>query len=315
MVGQLTPSSPDEPLDVLRQRYNENGYIYLKGLLPKASVLQAREAYFTHLSPSGVLKPGTQPVLGIFDCAKDCAAFPGIGAGAVGGNQRPGGDAGAIFVDRALEAHTMDWYAETFCKHPALVDFVREFSGWGASTLPIKRTLLRNNVPGTKAIGVHYDQIFLRHGEPTSITAWVPIGDVSVNGGGLIYLENGHTLGREQEERFTAAAMADGLTEEEAKNAFNRNMMDTGLLDDGPARYAKRFGRRWLVADYEAGDVVLHTPFTVSRTVDTIELGTTLIWTQIHASTTNHDPNHVIRLATDLRFVDSSKPWDKVGYV
>lgn len=33
---------------------------------------------------------------------------------------------------------------------------------------------------------------------------------------------------------------------------------------------------------------------------------------QIHASTVNKDPKNVIRLATDLRFVDSSKPWDEV---
>lgn len=34
---------------------------------------------------------------------------------------------------------------------------------------------------------------------------------------------------------------------------------------------------------------------------------------QIHASTVNHDPDNIIRLATDLRFVDSSKDWDKVN--
>lgn len=34
---------------------------------------------------------------------------------------------------------------------------------------------------------------------------------------------------------------------------------------------------------------------------------------QIHASTINHDPDNVIRLATDLRFCDSSKPYDQVG--
>jgi hypothetical protein len=31
---------------------------------------------------------------------------------------------------------------------------------------------------------------------------------------------------------------------------------------------------------------------------------------QIHASTLNHDPNSIIRLATDLRFVDGSRPFD-----
>lgn len=36
---------------------------------------------------------------------------------------------------------------------------------------------------------------------------------------------------------------------------------------------------------------------------------------KIHASTVNNDPDNVIRLATDLRFCDSSKPYDKVSLI
>jgi phytanoyl-CoA hydroxylase len=190
-VGELNESSPGLPMDELRRRYNEDGYLFLKGLLPKDDVLEARKEYFKMLSPTGVLKPGTQPVEGIFDSEKDAADFPGIGAGAAGGNGRPGADAAQKFVDLALEAHYAEWYKETFCKHPMLKDFIARMTGWGDATLGIRRSLLRNNTPGNKAIGVHYDQIFLRHGEPTSVTAWVPMGDISLTGGGLIYLEKG----------------------------------------------------------------------------------------------------------------------------
>lgn len=107
----------------------------------------------------------------------------------------------------------------------------------------------------------------------------------------------GHTLGREVEADFAQKASESGLSEEEAKNAFNQNMLSTGLLSDGPKEYSDTFSRRWLVTSYEAGDVVLHNPFA------------------IHASTINFDPDNVIRVGTDLRFVDSSKPWDKVGDV
>lgn len=74
----------------------------------------------------------------------------------------------------------------------------------------------------------------------------------------------GHTLGREVEADFTAKAKDSGLTDEEAKYAFNQNMLSTGLLADGPQGYSDTFDRRWLVTSYEAGDVVLHTPFAVS---------------------------------------------------
>lgn len=187
----LRPSSPSLPVEELRTRYNQDGYLFLKGILPRADVLETRRQYFTHLAPTGVLKENTDPVHGLFNPSKSPDDYPGIGAGHVGGNGRPGGDTAQEFVDRAIEAHYKEWYAEKLCRHPVLYDFVARFSGWEKDTLNFQRTLLRNNTPGTKPIGVHYDQIFLRHGEPTSLTAWVPIGDVKLDGGGLIYLEDG----------------------------------------------------------------------------------------------------------------------------
>lgn len=78
-------------------------------------------------------------------------------------------------------------------------------------------------------------------------------------------MKSGHTLGREVEAGFTAKAKASGLTDEEAKFAFNQNMLSTGLLADGAQEYSETFDRRWLVTSYEAGDVVLHNPFAASR--------------------------------------------------
>lgn len=190
-VLQLHPSYPDEPLDVLRARYDKDGMLFLKGLIPREDVLQARSKYFEMMSPTGVLKEDTVPVQGIFNPNNSPDDFPGIGAGAVGMNGRPGGENAQAFVDLAIQAHYKDWYTEDLCKHSALRAFVAKFTGWKENTLGLKRSLLRNNVPSTKPIGVHYDQSFLRHGEPTSVTAWVPIGDISLTGGGLIYLEDG----------------------------------------------------------------------------------------------------------------------------
>lgn len=332
-ISLLTPSHPDEPLDVLRARYDRDGMLLLKGLLPREDILRTRCKYFELVGPTGLLKENTAPVQGIFNPNQSPDDFPGIGAGAVAKNGRPGSESAAAFVDLALEAHYKDWYAEDLCRHPVLRDFVAKFTGWNEHTLGLRRTLLRNNVPRTKPIGVHYDQIFLRYGEPTSVTAWVPIGDVGVTGGGLIYLEDGILLspglfderlflliyrigdavGLEIEQDFTKKAREAGLTEEEAKNGFNQNMMSTGFLSEKPLEFARQHGRRWLVSDYEAGDVVLHKPHAVCVLARPLNHSKYLTWClQIHASTINNDPNNVIRLATDLRFVDSSKPYDTV---
>ncbi|KAI1343270.1 hypothetical protein F5Y15DRAFT_412066 [Xylariaceae sp. FL0016] len=306
-VGDLRASRPDEPLAELRHRFDRDGYLFLKGLLPRDDVLRARRAYFALLAPSGVLAPGSEAADGIFDVSRDKLDYPGMGsqfpipfdegmltrrygAGSTDANGRP---RGGLFVDLALRAHTEPWYKDDFCQHPALAAFISAFTGWGRDTLSLRRTLLRNNTPGNKAIGVHYDQIFLRHGEDTSMTAWVPMGDISLDGGGLIYLEDGHVLGQELEDGFAKRARETGLSDDEAKDAFNQNMMSGGLLADGPRGFALTHGRRWLVTDYEAGDVVLHSPYA------------------IHASTINKDPRNVIRLGTDLRFVNSARPYDK----
>ncbi|KAJ4389805.1 hypothetical protein N0V93_007277 [Gnomoniopsis smithogilvyi] len=202
--------------------------------------------------------------------AADPVDYTGLGAGqhTGGSNGRPGAsETAAAFIDAALRQHTAPWYwheeGKGFAQHPALRKFVEKFTGWGDKTKPVLRTLLRNNTPGNKAIGVHYDQTFMRYGEPTSVTAWVPIGDISLEGGGLIYLENGTELGAEIETDFTRKAKAAGMSNEEMFYAFNQHMLSTGMLTDCPGEFGRKQGKRWLVTAYEAGDVVLHKAHAV----------------------------------------------------
>ncbi|CAG8947112.1 unnamed protein product [Penicillium salamii] len=298
--GRLDPTQirlmrPTDPhttsLEEVRKRLREDGHVLLKGLLPREDVLKTREQYFQYLSSTGLLKPGSAPVDGIFDPEQDKSDYPGIGVGVLS----PTNPHSAKFMELAIKAHGEPWYKDDFCQHPAFTDYVSKLMDWGEHTRSIKRTMLRNNTPGNKAIGVHYDYTFLRHGEDSVVTVWVPIGDVKINGGGLIYLEKGHEIGAQIEQNFTNKAKLCGMTAEEAKDAFNQNMAAGGVLTDGPREFGLEHNRPWLVSAYEAGDVVLHNAYA------------------IHASTINHDPGNTIRLGTDLRFVDSTKPWDEVS--
>ncbi|KAM0323970.1 hypothetical protein ACHAQA_008552 [Verticillium albo-atrum] len=297
-IGLIRATTLDTPIEEIRRRYKEDGHLLLKGVLPREDVLRVRQRYFELLAPTGVLAPGSKPVDGIFNTTQDRLNYPGIGAGTPNSTDDKGRVTGpdpevaGKFGDLAMQAHHEDWYKEDLCQHPALLDFVAKMTGWGDNTLSIRRTILRNNMPQNKAIGVHYDQIFLRHGEDTIITAWVPIGDIKIDGGGLIYLEKGHEIGEQIEKDFTDNAKAAGLDDEQTKSAYNQNMMGGGLLAEGPVGFGEEYKRRWLLSEYEAGDVVLHSTYA------------------IHASTINHDKDNVIRLGTDLRYVDSSRPWD-----
>ena len=46
------------------------------------------------------------------------------------------------------------------------------------------------------------------------------------------------------------------MTDEERINAFNANMMRAGVLSTDAGEFGEVYGRKWLVTDYEDGDVV-----------------------------------------------------------
>jgi hypothetical protein len=100
--------------------------------------------------------------------------------------------------------------------------------------------------------------------------------------GGLVYLEGSHAIGAGMEARFNRDNA--GLDAQERISAYNRNMSEGGWVSKDLPEMAERFDARWLIADFEAGDVVLHSPY------------------MIHASTTNQSMDRRIRLSTDIRF-------------
>jgi len=263
-----------------------------KNLLPRADVLRMRERYFSQYANTSLLDPTKSFVSGIFNPFEPASAHRGIG----------GGDTEGEDLKCLSAAHTEATYLE-FVHHPQLRATVRELMRWDEEVL-LQRTMLRHNVPGGESTGVHYDKLFLRGGDAFFLTAWVPIGDISATGGGLIYLEKGAELGQAIEDDFSERAEVDGFTTEEKISAFNANMTSTGILSNHPkefeqshAHIAEKAGLgekqyKWLIANYEAGDVVFHHPCSV------------------HASCSNEDPEGRIRLSTDLRFYDK-RDWNE----
>ncbi|KAH8896624.1 hypothetical protein GQ53DRAFT_791984 [Thozetella sp. PMI_491] len=277
-LGWLEPVSVNDPDEALRERYERDGVLFVKGAISREKVLAMRKKYFEYGASSGVLKLGTDPTDGIFyegDPHKSGEAGPGV-ASHLGLTE-----AECDFLAKSVSAQKEEWV------HPFAQDGLER-------PLLFKRQLLQSNIPNLEgtATKVHFDQIFLRAALPTSLTSWVPIGDISPESGGLIYLENSVPIDLEIEEEFTKRNAE--LPDEERVSAFNTNMMDRGNLsrDAGKFAHQEGSGRRWLIADYKSGDVVFHHPC------------------MIHASGVNRDPDGRTRLATDLRFADRATPDD-----
>jgi ectoine hydroxylase-related dioxygenase (phytanoyl-CoA dioxygenase family) len=234
-LGWLDPTDADLPLDRLRKKYRQSGYLWLKSFFDPDVILNFQRYFFET----------------IFSGAK------------------------AFFEIVSSQEY------ENFCSMPRLWAFYQEFME-GQPYLH-KRKLIRFNLPGeSHCTGGHYDLIYLRAGTEKLYTSWIPLGDIPVEMGGVIYLEHSDALGRQMEAEFSMKN-AD-LPPEERISAYNRNMRDGGWVSTNLAEMADRFKSRWLIANYEVGDMVIHSPY------------------MIHAATQNNDPLNRIRLSTDIRF-------------
>jgi ectoine hydroxylase-related dioxygenase (phytanoyl-CoA dioxygenase family) len=257
-MGRLTPRfAAGKPSD-LREVFEAEGYLWLKGFLDRAEVLEFRRYVFRAFADTGLLSPGSDPVDGLAGVAE-----------------------GEDLARRRLMEVVRSAAFEAFCLSPRLWRFMDDFLH-GLSYLH-KRKLLRFTRPGQAfSTPAHYDLVYLRGGTDRLVTAWIPVGDVPVEMGGLIYLEGSHAVSRSMEANFRAGS--GDLSAEERISAYNRNMSEGGWISKDLPDMANRFDTRWLIADYEAGDIVLHSPY------------------MIHAATANDDPTGRIRLSTDIRY-------------
>jgi len=161
-----------------------------------------------------------------------------------------------------------------FCTQPAIAGWYRWFLG-GEPHLH-RRKIIRHVKPGERGLGLatqaHYDLVYLRDGTDQVLSSWIPLGDCPVRRGGLAYLEGSH-------HHYLARERAGTLRHPAAS-----------ITADLPA-LADELDARWLVADYAAGDMVVHTAYTV------------------HAALDNVDTE--MRLSTDIRYQREDLPVDQ----
>lgn len=178
------------------------------------------------------------------------------------------GIASSLEFDRAGLRRTL---FEEIVPGAVYADFCNALSGFfqwlfNANVHLHQRKLIRHAlVNDTWITPAHYDLVYLREGSPNLLSAWIPLGDCPVERGGLIYLEGSHR-------HFAARDAAEG-GEKRAEH----------ISYDLPA-LSEQLDTRWLIADYRAGDIVVHSPYL------------------LHASLNNVDANRQMRLSTDIRF-------------
>jgi hypothetical protein len=265
-LGELRDSSPvvdDSP--ELHRRMESDGYLLLRGLLDRNQVLAARQTAVYKLMNGGHLKPGTDPM--------DC-----IAAGDTQSRSQH---------DIAKENKELS----KLLYSGVMTDFFTQFIAE-----PIKHydfTWFRAIAPG-KGTPPHCDIVYMGRGERQQLfTAWTPIGDIDYAMGGLIVLEGSHNLSHLREtygemDVDTYCSNKDGLA---GQDHWGKGR-SKGWLGQNPPKLRKSLGGlRWLTAEFNAGDVIIFSMYTV------------------HASLDNTSDR--LRLSSDSRYQPASKPADE----
>ncbi len=244
--GKMAEISNDSNLC---DQFHGDGYLLFRGALNRDAVLDMREAY-----------------LNLFD-----QSF------CIEGDCRQGRYAGAAqpALNYGVEGHPAHAFVRSqvfkdFLDQPTLKKLAEKLLRSDVKRVP--RTPLRHFIKGMKmASRAHYDRTYMNESADTCVTLWVPLGDAPVAAGGITYLEGSH-LDINMEATIRQAGRTDRPN-------------DSRPLTHDLKWLSEATGRRWLLADYKAGDVVAHVPDIV------------------HAST---DPMiDLMRISTDVRFVRS----------
>lgn len=130
--------------------------------------------------------------------------------------------------------------------------------------------------PG-EGCGFHCDGPYMNRGTDKLLSSWIPLGEVTPQGGALIMLEGSHKNADLHGGYLTMDADADGL----------------GWLDDDPIAVQRRYGARWLTTTFEPGDVMC---FSMSI---------------LHGTLDNHSPVNACRLSSDTRYQLAGEPPDE----
>lgn len=240
----------------LARRFHEDGYLLLRGVLARDAVMALRADYFSRLDPA-MLASGTAPEEGIFS-GWTPPDLPDYGT--------PGHPAYELVRSAHFDAFTRD---------PRLL-FVAESVLSGPAELVPRRILRHFTRAQARASRAHVDFDYMGHGSDEAVTAWMPIGDCPIECGGLVYLAGSHRTSRPDLDALRMHTDRPG---------------DPRPISNDLGRTAQVLGGQWLWTDFNAGDVVLHSPHMVHASLD--------------------DLSDVMRVSVDVRFKLRAAPPDE----
>lgn len=246
----------------LRLRLHDDGYLYLPGFLDRDAVFEARHEVLRRMAGAGRLAAGSAPDDALPGPRPDRALLSDIAKGS------------ASLMSLLYGPRVLGFYEVLFGERVRHFDF----------------TWLRAYPPGP-GTSPHMDSVFMNRGSSRVLTAWVPLGDIDYELGGLAILEGSHRLhdvirdyGSQDVDKYCSnSAGAEALADKDG-------LLWSGAFSDDPVALREAFGLRWLTTDFAAGDFITFPLHMMHTGLDNI--------------------SGRIRLSTDSRYQSASEPAD-----
>ncbi|XP_023933614.1 uncharacterized protein LOC106156914 [Lingula anatina] len=212
-------------VELLRQEFHNQGYLFIRGLHSREEVLDARLAVLRYIKDLGEDKLSTEYPLedGVLNprCGKGCVPFM------EGKNNITHSDP----VRKVIEGRRPFQFFKTLIgAEPKTFDFK-----W-------LRAIHREGYTG-----VHTDYVYMSRGTHQLYTMWTPIGDVTLEMGTLCVCEGSHRLPGFKHFQETYGSC----------DIEKANLVGTGWFTNDPYEITSKFGGQWKTADFKAGDVLI----------------------------------------------------------
>ncbi len=227
----------------LHARMQEDGYLFLRGYLDREQVLEARAEITDRLAKLGLLDEN----------------YPAFEAASKPGAKGP-----------AMEVLTQDNAPLNKVLYSGrMIDFYKGFLGGEVKHYDF--TWFRAMPGGGQGTYPHCDVVYMGRGTRNLFTAWTPIGDVPMEVGGLMILENSHRKGeklRKYLQRDVDTYCTNRADATEIESGRKQWQDWDGRLSSDPVSLREKLGGRWLTTEFQAGDVLTFTMGTVHASLD-----------------------------------------------
>jgi Phytanoyl-CoA dioxygenase (PhyH) len=276
--GWLRPSDSltGDP-DALRARLEQDGYLFVPGLLDREAVRACRMELLCHVQAHGALDP----------------AYP-----VEDGVLRPDAEELGLWQSYPSSSDAL----MSVLRGDPMMSF---FAGILGGEVRSYDFIWLRDQPLAHGVEPHCDLVFMGRGTPDVLTCWTPFGDIALGGGGLMLLEGSHRKSVERVADYlrqdvdsycvngpNAEAVSGGTMRWEHWDRPAPGRDWGGEIADDAVALREEWGGRWLTApQFRMGDVLIFTMKTV------------------HAGTDND--THALRLSTDSRYQRADSPIDE----